>query len=221
MTRLLLIVGAGPRLGEAVATRFGRDGYDVGLIARDETRLAELGGRLNDAGVSAGWAVADIADPGALTGAIGRLADHAGGVDVLVHNASVWRAASTLHTSAHDLLADLAVGAASLLTAAQAVVPTMRVAGCGTVLATGSGAADAATPDVASLGAQKAALRALVRALAADLRDDGIHCATVTIHGMIGEGTRLAPARIADLYAELAAETHGPRTAWRTEVDLR
>jgi len=176
---MLLIVGAGPRLGEAVARRFGRDGYDVGLIARDETRLGELGERLKDAGVTAGWAAADIADAAALTAAIGRLVDHAGGVDVLLHNASAWRAARPLETTADELLADLAVGATSLLTAAQAVVPPMRVAG------------------------------------------DGIHCATVTIHGLIKDGTRFAPARIADLYAELVAETAGPPETWRTVVDLK
>jgi short-subunit dehydrogenase len=218
---MLLIVGAGPRLGEAVARRFGRDGYDIGLVARDETRLGELAERLKGAGITAGWAAADIADAAALTAAIGRLVDHAGGVDVLLHNASAWRAARPLETTADELLADLAVGATSLLTAAQAVVPAMRAAGGGTVLATGSGAADAATPDAASLGAQKAAIRALVRALDADLRGDGIHCATITVHGLIKDGTRFGPARIADLYAELVAETAGPREAWRTVVDLR
>jgi short-subunit dehydrogenase len=217
---MLLIVGAGPRLGEAVARRFGRDGYDVGLVARDETRLAELAARLKDAGITTGWAAADIADAAALSAAIGRLADHAGGVDVLLHNASAWRAATTLETTSDELLADLAVGTVSLLTAAQAVVPAMRAAGSGTILATGSGAADAASPEAASLGAQKAALRALVRALDADLRGDGIHCATVTVRGLIREGTRFAPARIADLYAELVAETAGPPEVWRTVVDL-
>jgi short-subunit dehydrogenase len=217
---MLLIIGAGSRLGEAVARRFGRDGYDVGLVARNETHLEQLAGRLKDAGITAGWAVADVADPGSLTAAIGRLVDPAGGVGVLLHNVSAWRPATTLETTPDELLADLAVGAASLLTAAQAVVPVMRAAGGGTILATGSGAADAATPDVASLGAQKAALRALVRALSADLGGDGIHCATVTVRGLIREGTRLAPERIADLYAELAAETAGPREKWRTVVDL-
>jgi short-subunit dehydrogenase len=217
---MLLIVGAGARLGEAVARRFGRDGYDVGLIARDETRLRELAGRLEDAGVTTGWAVADIGNVAALTTAIGRLVDHAGGVDMLLHNASAWRAATTLEMTPDELLADLAVGAVSLLTAAQAVVPSMRAAGGGTILATGSGAADAANPEAASLGTQKAALRALVRALDADLRGDGIHCATVTVRGPIKDGTRLAPARIADLYAELVAETAEPRETWRTVVDL-
>jgi NADP-dependent 3-hydroxy acid dehydrogenase YdfG len=217
---LILIVGGGPRLGEAVARRFGRDGYDVGLIARDEQRLAQLAKRLDADGITAGWRSADVADSVELAAAIGSLVEGAGRVDVALHNLSAWRDTTALELAPADLLADLSVGAASLLTVAQAVVPAMRAAGRGTVLATGSGAADDASPGVASLGPQKAALRVLVRSLAAELRPDGIHAATVTVRGAIAEGTPLAPDRIADVYAELVAETAGPPEQWRTVVDL-
>ena len=216
-----MIVGAGPRLGESVARRFGRDGYDVALIGRDESRVAELGKRLAAEGISAAWAGADVGDSAALTDVVTRLAGQTGGVDVLLHNVSAWRGTASLDTSPDDLLADLAVGTVSLLTAAQAVVPLMRAAGRGTILATGSTAADHPQPGAASLSVQKAGLRALVQVLDADLRPLGIHCATVTIRGAIKHGTALAPERIADLYAELVAETAaGPPDTWRTVVDL-
>lgn len=38
----IVIIGAGPNLGAAVARRFGREGMSVGLIARDESKLASL-----------------------------------------------------------------------------------------------------------------------------------------------------------------------------------
>jgi NAD(P)-dependent dehydrogenase (short-subunit alcohol dehydrogenase family) len=31
----IIIVGAGPNLGAAIARRFGREGFSVGLVARD------------------------------------------------------------------------------------------------------------------------------------------------------------------------------------------
>jgi short-subunit dehydrogenase len=217
---VVMIIGAGPRLGEAVARRFGRDGYDVALIARDEQRLADLGARLKADGITAGWTSADIGDVEALTAAATRFVDHSGRIDVLLHNVSTWRDASTLELSRADLFADLSVGAASLLTAAQAVVPSMRGPGRGTILATGSGAADRPSAGGVSLAAQKAALRALVQALDADLRPEGIHCATVTVRGPIAEGTTRAPERIAEVFAELAAETAASPEAWRTVVDL-
>lgn len=216
----LLIVGGGPRLGEAVARRFGRDGYHVGLIARDEQRLVELAERLAADGITAGWHTAHVAEPVDLSAAIDALVDDAGRIDVVLHNISAWRDAQVLELTPDDLLADLAVGTASLLTVARAVAPAMRAVGQGTILATGSGAADHPSPGAPSLGPQKAALRVLVRSLAAELAPDGIHCATVTIRGAIAEGTPLAPERIADVYAELVGETPGPPDQWRTVVDL-
>jgi NAD(P)-dependent dehydrogenase (short-subunit alcohol dehydrogenase family) len=216
----VLIVGGGPRLGEAVARRFGRDGYHVGLIARDEERLVGLAERLGADGITASWHTAHVAEPIDLTAAIDALVDDAGRVDVVLHNISAWRDAPALELAPHELLHDLSVGAASLLTVAQAVAPAMRAAGRGTVLATGSGSADHPSPGAASLGPQKAALRVLIRSLAAELRPDGIHAATVTVRGAIADGTPLAPDRIADVYAELVAETAGPPSGWRTVVDL-
>lgn len=137
----IVVLGAGPRLGASVARRFARAGYDVGLLGRREAPLAELGRALQAEGVTVGWAVADVSDPPALTAAIGRFASHTGRVDVLHHNVSVQRDATASRTSADDLLADLACGAASLLTAVRAVLPWMLDAGRGTVLATGSGPA--------------------------------------------------------------------------------
>src|SRR5271168_142276 len=37
--RVLAIVGMGPQLGMAVARRFGREGYRLGLVARNQERL--------------------------------------------------------------------------------------------------------------------------------------------------------------------------------------
>jgi short-subunit dehydrogenase len=214
---LLLIVGAGPRLGEAVARRFGRDGYDVALVARNESRLAELGRRLKADGITAGWSSVDISDAAALTEAVTRFVDYTGRVDVLLHNVSVTREVRVLDVPPDVMLADLAVGAVSLLAAAQAVAPAMIRAGHGTILATGSGAADHAIPEAATLAPQKAALRAILRGLAAELKPEGVHCATVIVRGLIAGA---APAAIADVYADLVAETARPASEWRAGVDF-
>jgi NADP-dependent 3-hydroxy acid dehydrogenase YdfG len=217
---VLVVVGAGPGVGEAVARRFGRDGYDVALVARTESTLAELGGRLRADGITTDWATAEMADPQSLTAALQALGGHRNRVDVLHHNASAFRSGRTDEVSAADLLADLAVGAASLLTAVQAVLPLMRERGSGTVLVTGGGAADRPMAGAATLGVQKAAIRNLIQAMDADLRGEGIHAATVVVKGIIKEGTPFAVDRVADLLFSLAAETARPPDDWRTVVDL-
>ena len=127
----------------------------------------------------------------------------------------VWRLAE----GPEELLADVHAGVASLLTIAQTVIPGMTAAGGGTIVATGSAAADSPSPGAPTLGVQKAALRSLVQAMALDLAAHGVHCATVTINGLLGAGPAFAPDRIAEIYAELVAETAGPAEAWRTVVD--
>jgi NAD(P)-dependent dehydrogenase (short-subunit alcohol dehydrogenase family) len=210
----LLIVGAGPRLGGAIGRRFGRDGYDVALVSETEAGVTALGEALQAEGITAGWTVADVRDDAALRAAVTRLAEHAGGIDVALHNVSIFRAATTLELTPEQLLDDVRAGAACLLTVAQAVAPGMVAAGGGTIIATGSAAADSPSPGAPTLGVQKAALRALIQAMALDLGPQGIHCATITINGLLGT-PGFEPERIADAFYSVATE---PQEAWRTVV---
>ena len=219
MTGHLLIVGAGPGIAAATARRLGRDGYAVGLVARREESLAALGGELRGEGLDVEWATAQSGDPSSLAAAVDRLVEATGPVDVLLYNVSVGREAGVPELSPEDLLADLAAGAAGLQTAVRAVLPGMRERGSGTVLATGSGAADKPIASMASLGVQKAALRALVEVQAMALAPEGIHVAMALVRGLVRDD-RIPPSRIADLYADLVAETTGPREHWRTVVDV-
>jgi NADP-dependent 3-hydroxy acid dehydrogenase YdfG len=216
----LLIVGAGPGISGATARRFGADGYDVGLIARRAEALAEHGTELRGQGIATEWAAADAGDPAALTAAVERLIAGQGPVDVLLFNVSVGRQAAVDALSPEDLLADLAAGTVGLQTSLRAVLPGMRERGRGTVLVTGGGSADRPIPSMATLGVQKAALRALAEVQAAGLAADGIHVATVTVRGFVGEEKQIPPDRVAALYADLVAETAGPRDDWRSVVDL-
>lgn len=216
----LLIVGAGPGIAAATARRLGAEGYAVTLLARREPPLAELAAALAAEGIETSWAVADAADPAGLADAVRRAVDDTGPVDVLLHNVSIGREAAVPDLPPEDLLGDLAAGAVGLQTAVLAVLPGMRERGGGTVLVTGGGSADRPIPSMASLGVQKAAVRALAAVQAAALASDGVHVATVTIRGLVGEDRQITPQRIADLYAELVAETAGPREAWRSVVDV-
>ena len=216
----LLVVGAGPGIAAATARRFGRDGSAVSLVARRPDALRTLQRELGDEQIAAGWRAADAGDADALTEAIEELVTETGPVDVLLHNVSVGREVVPGELTPQQLAADLATGVVSLQTAVHAVLPGMRALGSGTVLATGSGAADRPLTALASLGVQKAALRSLAQVLAQGLAAEGVHVATVTILGFVGEGEQIEPDRVAALYAQLAAETAGPRDAWRSVVDL-
>ena len=211
-----VIVGAGAGLGAAVGRAFGQAAYDIALIARREATVATIGEQLQASGITVGWTTADAANPPELAAAVERFGRHAGRIDVLHYNVVAFRSAPAGPLRAEQLLDDLAAGTAGLLTAVAAARPFMSAGGA--VLATGSLAADRPMRSAASLGVQKAALRNLVAALDKDLRGDGIRAASVTVNGTIAEETPFAPARIADVFVELARQASSGEGGWRTEV---
>ncbi len=217
--RHLLVVGAGPGIAAATVRRLVGDGDAVGLIARNDETLAQLAQDLRGCGV-VGRAPAEAGDPASLTAAVELFVDTFGPVDVLLYNVSVGREVAVPDLSPEDLLADLAAGAVGLQTAVRAVLPGMRERGSGTVLVTGGGSADRPVASMATLGVQKAAVRALAQVQAQALAPEGIHVVTVTIRGLVGEDRQITPDRIAALYAELVAETAGTREDWRSVVDV-
>jgi NADP-dependent 3-hydroxy acid dehydrogenase YdfG len=211
-----VIVGVGPGLGAAAARCFGRAGYDVALVARTQSKLSAIAAELEAAGITAGWAPADIADAEALTAAIERFGEHTGRIDVIHYNAVAFRPARATELSADQLLADLAVGTAGLLSAVAAGRQLMGPGSC--VLATNSSTADRPMRSAASHGVQKAALRNLVDVLDRELRGDGIRAASITVKGTLAVGTPFDPDRVAAAIVALAAAAPAAGDDWRTDV---
>ena len=61
--RHLLLVGAGPGLGMAVARRFADGGFRVTLVARSKDGLGDLADGLADTGARIDTMAADASDP--------------------------------------------------------------------------------------------------------------------------------------------------------------
>ena len=210
---VIIVAGAGRGLGEAIGRRFGRGGYDVALLARTEQTLTELGTALQAEGITAGWTTVDMTDDDAFRAAIERFAGHAGRIDALHFNPSAFTEKSPLELSPDELLRDVHLGVASLLTAVQAARPFMSDGG--RITATGSRAADHPWAGAASLGVQKAALRNLVSAIDITLAPDGIRAASITVNGTIEVGGRFDPDLIADAVFTVAQT---PTDSWQRVV---
>ena len=210
---VIVVVGAGPGLGASIARRFGSEGYDVALIARSQEKLETLGRDLQQAGITTGWSAVDITDDAALSEAITRFGGHAGHLDVLHFNPSVFRQKTPLELTPDELLDDVRLGAAALLTSVQAARPFMRAGARITV--TGSVAADNPWNEAASLGVQKAALHNLVRSVDATLAPDGIRAMTLTVRGTLAPDTRFSPDLVAEALHRAATV---PEESWQVEV---
>ena len=208
---VLVVVAAGPGLGRSVALRFAREGAAVGLVARSSGSAAALAEELRGAGASAvATAAADVGDEAALRGALGDLASELGPATVLVYNGSAFVQGSGLRLATSDLRLALDVGVTGAMASAQEVAPAMRSAGRGTVLLTGSVAADRASTSATAVGVAKAALRNLALSLHKELAPDGVRVTTVTIDGVLQGPNALDLDEIADVYWRLHTQPEDP-----------
>jgi len=211
--RHLLLVGAGPGLGIAVARRFAAGGYRVTLVARSTDRLDDLAASLGGTGAEVRTLVADASDPEALGARMKELYGGNGAPGVIVYNAAMGTPDQLLSSSVAHLQAAYAVDVIGAIVVAQMAAPAMKAARCGTMMVTGGGFADHPVPALATLSLGKAALRSAATMLGADLGPDGIRVATLTIAGQIVAGTAFDPERIAARYWDVV-HTDGP---WQSE----
>jgi short-subunit dehydrogenase len=203
--RHLLLVGAGPGLGLAIARRFGVGGYGVTLVARSTDGLEALAKGMADTGAKVATLQADVSDPETLRDRMSVLYGTHGAPGLIVYNAVMGAPDHLQEAYAVDVIGAIVV--------AQAAARAMRAAGSGTILVTGGGFADNPIPALATVSLGKAALRSAATMLAADLGADGIYVATLTILGQIVAGTAFDPERIAERYWEVAHS----QSAWQTE----
>ena len=210
----LLLVGAGPGLGAAVAHRFAVGGYRVTLVARSTDNLADLAGGLSDTGAAIDTIAADASDPASLGARVAELYDGAGAPGLIVYNAAMGAPDQLLSASVAHLQTAYAVDVIGAIVVAQVAAPAMKAAGFGTIIVTGGGFADHPISALATLSLGKAAVRSAATMLAADLQPDGIRVATLTIAGQIAAGTAFDPKRIAERYWDVV-QGDGP---WQTEV---
>jgi short-subunit dehydrogenase len=211
--RHLILAGAGPGLGLAVARRFAVGGYRVTLLARNTDRLGDLVHSLDDTGAEIDTIEADASDSDDLRTRITELYGTDGAPGVVIYNAVMGAPDQLMSSTAAHLQTAYAVDVIGAIVIAQVAAPAMKAVGFGIIVVTGGGFADHPIPALATVSLGKAALRSAATMLGTDLGPDGIRVATLTIAGQIVAGTAFDPERIAERYWEVV-QTDGP---WQSE----
>jgi NAD(P)-dependent dehydrogenase (short-subunit alcohol dehydrogenase family) len=224
------VLGVGPGLGTAIAGRFAREGYAVGLMARSEGSMSEAREEIGGAGGEALAVTADATDAASVARAFDEVRGSLGDPEVFVYNAGAFRMGGILELTPEDFDHCWKANCAGAFYAAQSVLPAMLERGSGTVILTGATAALRGSARFSALAVGKFGLRALAQSMAREFGPQGIHVAHVVIDGQINtqrvremssereEHTMLSPDAIAETYWKL--HTQDP-TAWTLELDLR
>ena len=204
--KTLAIIGAGPGLGSALARRFAREGWSVGLVALRQAAIDAGLAELEGFGVNTCGAEADVADRDGVDRAFASIIDALGMPDVVVYNASIYQAEAVLDLSLEALRLALDVHVVGALNTAQSAIAAMRGADHGVLVFTVNSLARSPEAMSAALSIGKGAQLNLALSLERDLEGSPINVGVVTVCGPIKAGTVYDPDRLADVYWELAAQ---------------
>ncbi len=228
MSKTIAIVGFGPGTSTAVAEKFGKEGFSVALIGRDEGHLAAGVAALKAQGIDAFASAGDAADSASIRAAIRSVRSHFGGITVLEWTAYGGMDAGDLLTADDAALHGVFdVAVFGLLAALDEALPDLKADGNGALLIS-NGAFGLALPPidaaavnfhVMGLALACAAKDKLAGLLAERVKGDGVYVGEVMVHGTI-KGTpstsndSIDPSIIADKHFEL----YKARSETRAEI---
>ncbi|MCU1490703.1 MAG: family oxidoreductase [Acidimicrobiaceae bacterium] len=89
--RCAIVTGGAKGLGSAICRELGLAGMSIGILDIDRASAARMKANLEELGVIATIAIADVSDSAAVNRSVGDLASQLGALDVLVNNAGISR----------------------------------------------------------------------------------------------------------------------------------
>lgn len=184
---VIAIVGAGPGLGAAVARRFGREGFSIALISRNQSKLDAMAAELNADGLTARGYAADVLVPAAIEDALVRAAAELGPITTLQYSPLPSREylKPVLDMTPELALEALRFSALGLIRAVRAVLPAMRQAGRGSIILINGGTSVKARADFAGTSIAFPAESAYGEMLHDALEVEGVRVAQLVIPGGI------------------------------------
>jgi NAD(P)-dependent dehydrogenase (short-subunit alcohol dehydrogenase family) len=168
--KTVLVTGSTSGIGRAAAERFGRQGAQVIVTGRDETRGREVTAAVEAGGGKGRFIAADLSEPDGAQ----QLAAQAGRVDVLVNNAGIFPFGASHEIPIDQVRATLDFNVIAPFTLVAALVPGMLERGSGVIVNVSTMVASFGNPGMSAYGASKAALELLTKAWAAEYGPQGI-----------------------------------------------
>lgn len=186
MSKTIAIVGAGEGIGFAVAERFGKEDFQVALLARNMEKTNALVECLAGQGVTAKGFQADVLQRAGLTAALNGVKEHFGSIDVLEYSPIPnGRFSPPRELDTEEQAYHLDLNVLGPIAAVQAVLPDMLARKSGTVLFTSAASAQRPLIMTAPFGIAAGALLNYVRILNRDVSTDGVFAGFVAIAGIV------------------------------------
>jgi NAD(P)-dependent dehydrogenase (short-subunit alcohol dehydrogenase family) len=168
----IVVTGASAGIGLAIAERFAKGGWHVGILARNPDRLEDARRLLVSHGAQVIALSVDVADPVAVDAAADEVATELGGIDAWVNNAMSTVVARAGEITPQEYQRVTATTYLSQVYGTLAALRHMRSAGHGTIVQISSGLAIRSAPLQAAYCGAKAAVTGFTDSLRAELIDE-------------------------------------------------
>lgn len=194
--KTVAIFGAGTGLGASVAARFGREGYQVALIARGAANLDLLKDKLAEQGIEAHSFPADLTDLATIPSLVQAIEAQIGVIDVALFSPI---SSTAYFVPAVDLDASYLRSISPLLTwapieLAHALMPGMRSRGDGAFIVADGLSAVIPMAGMSGPGPAFAATRNYIMTLHDEVQSDGVFAGMLHVGAMIDNSAGMAAA---------------------------
>jgi len=169
-TKIAVVTGASSGIGAATARRLATEGFHVIAVARRADRLDELVAAIREGGGAASAVPADVTSDTDVAALAAAVADHGGGLELLVNNAGGAHGADMIADgSAEDWQWMFDVNVLGTLRVTKALLPALIASGRGTIVMMGSTAGHVVYEGGGGYAAAKHAITALTGTLRLEL----------------------------------------------------
>jgi short-subunit dehydrogenase len=210
VSKSIAVFGAGSGLGQGVARRYAREGYDVTLVARRREPLDRLAAELASAGATAHVVTADLSDTAATPRLAERIRARAGHLDAFYYaptpGTGFVPAASLTPQHAQKFMPLIFY---TMLALVQEFLPPMIERGDGAILTAQGGSTVRGLPQMSGPSPAQAAQRNYLQALHAEVAGQGVYV------GMLYIG---AAIRDSAFHTELEKAKAAGEPAWEMPV---
>jgi D-sorbitol dehydrogenase (acceptor) len=167
--KIALVTGGARGIGRAICEAYAKAGAKVAVADLREDDAREC------AQAVGGMAVAmNVADPASIATGVAKVVDAWGGIDILVNNAGIFNMASIDKVTIEDYRRQYDVNVGGTIFAIQAVVPSMKKRGGGSIVNFASQAGRRGEPNIVIYCSTKAAVISVTQSMALELAKDNI-----------------------------------------------
>lgn len=172
--KVALVTGASQGIGRAIALHLAREGAQIALAARNESKLAEVKAEIESAGGAAATFALDVASEDSIKSGAKAVLAHFGKLDILVNNAGITKDGLVLRMKLADFEDVLRTNLTGAFLLTQAVLSPMMKARSGRIINITSIVGETGAAGQANYAASKAGMIGLTRSLAREFASRNI-----------------------------------------------